>query len=140
MINLKVTSKKVVTSGKRKTSVARAILVEGSGKININKKDYQTLQIFDKLKIEEPIRIAEKILGKINFDVLISVKGGGEKSQIEAARIALAKAIVKFSQSKDLTDAFLGYDRNLLIADVRRKEAYKPGDSRARAKRQSSKR
>ena len=83
MINLKVTSKKVVTSGKRKTSVARAILVEGSGKININKKDYQTLQIFDKLKIEEPIRIAEKILGKINFDISISVKGGGEITQCQ---------------------------------------------------------
>jgi len=131
---------KITTSGKRKTSVARAILVEGSGKISVNKKDYKTLQMFDKLKIDEPIRIAEKILGKINFDVLINVKGGGEKSQIEAARVALSKAIVKFSNSKELTDAFLNYDRNLLVADVRRKEAYKPGDSRARAKRQSSKR
>ena len=131
---------KVITSGKRKTSVARAILIEGSGKVSINKKDYKTLQIFDKLKIEEPVRIAEKILGKINFDVLISVKGGGEKSQIEAARVALSKAIIGFSNSKELTNAFLNYDRNLLVADVRRKEAYKPGDSKARAKRQSSKR
>jgi ribosomal protein S9 len=39
-----------------------------------------------------------------------------------------------------LRKAFLSYDRNLLVADVRRKEAYKPGDSKARAKRQSSKR
>ena len=132
--------KKIVTSGKRKTSVARAILIEGSGKISINKKDYETLHMFDKLKIEEPIRIAEKILGRINFDVSISVKGGGEKSQIEAARVALSKAMVKFSNSKELTNAFLNYDRNLLVADVRRKEAYKPGDSKARAKRQSSKR
>ncbi len=133
-------TKKIITSGKRKTSIARAIIVEGSGKVNINKKDYKILHLFDKLKIEEPIRIAEEILGKINFDVLIVVKGGGEKSQIEAARVALSKAIVKFSNSKELTNAFLNYDRNLLIADVRRKEAYKPGDSRARAKRQSSKR
>jgi len=63
-----------------------------------------------------------------------------KKSQIDAARVALSKAIVKFSDSKELMNAFLNYDRNLLIADVRRKEAYKPGDSRARAKRQSSKR
>ncbi len=133
-------TKKIITSGKRKTSIAKAILVEGSGKININKKDYKTLHLFDKLKIEEPIRIAEKILGKINFDVLIVVKGGGEKSQIEAARVALSKAIVEFSNSKELINAFLNYDRNLLVADVRRKEVYKPGDSRARAKRQSSKR
>ena len=131
---------KIITSGKRKTSIAKAILIEGSGKVNINKKDYKTLHLFDKLKIDEPIRIAEKILGKINFDVLIVVKGGGEKSQIEAARVALSKAIVKFSNSKELINAFLNYDRNLLVADVRRKEVYKPGDSRARAKRQSSKR
>ena len=127
-------------SGKRKRSVARAILTEGSGKITINKKDYKTLQLFDKLKIEEPLRIAENILGKLKFDVEISVKGGGEKSQIEAARLALAKTIVGFSKSAELTKAFLTYDRNLLVADARVKEAYKPGDSKARSKRQSSKR
>lgn len=133
-------SKKVITSGKRKTAIARAVLVEGSGKISVNKKDYKSLQIFNRLKIEEPIRIAENILGKINFDVSVSVKGGGEKSQIEAARLALAKAITEFSKSEELTKAFLNYDRNLLIADIRRKEVYKPGDSKARKKRQSSKR
>ena len=42
---------KIITSGKRKTSVAKAILTEGDGKIKINKKDYKNLQIFDKLKI-----------------------------------------------------------------------------------------
>ena len=131
---------KVIASGKRKTAVARATLIEGSGKIKINKKDYKNLQIFDKLKIEEPLRIAEKILGKLNFDVSISVKGGGEKGQIEAARLALAKVIVKFANNKNLVKVYLEYDRNLLIADVRRKEAYKPGDSKARKKRQSSKR
>ena len=87
---------KIISSGKRKTSVARAILTEGDGKITINKKDYKNLQIFSKLKIEEPLRIAESVLGKINFNVSINIKGGGEKSQIEAARLALAKAIVDF--------------------------------------------
>lgn len=132
--------KKIIASGKRKTAIARAVLVNGSGKISINKKDYKTLQILDKLKIEEPVRIAKEILGKINFDVFINVKGGGEKGQIEAARLALAKVIIKFSNSDELTKAYLDYDRNLLVADVRRKEAYKPGDSKARKKRQSSKR
>tara|TARA_Y100000034_G_scaffold20729_2_gene23768 strand:+ start:3114 stop:3512 length:399 start_codon:yes stop_codon:yes gene_type:complete len=131
---------RIIKSGKRKTAVARAILREGSGKISINKRNYKNLQMFDKLKIEEPIRIAENILGKINFDVSIIVKGSGEKGQIEAARLALAKVIIEFSKSEELTKAFLNYDRNLLIADIRRKEAYKPGDSKARKKRQSSKR
>ena len=131
---------KIITSGKRKTAVARATLTDGSGKISVNKKDYKNLQMFDKLKIEEPLRIAEKILGKLNFDVNIHVKGGGEKGQIEAARLALAKVITKFANNENLVKAYLDYDRNLLVADVRRKEAYKPGDSKARKKRQSSKR
>ncbi len=132
--------KKIVTSGKRKAAIARAILTEGTGKVMINKKNYETLTIFDKLKIEEPLRIAKQILGELKFDVKISVKGGGEKGQIEAARVALSRAIVNFSKSKELQEAFMEYDRNMLVADVRRKEAYKPGDSKARKARQSSKR
>jgi len=129
---------KIITSGKRKTAIARAVTIEGSGKIKINKKPYNTLNTFDRLKIEEPLRIAENILGKINFDVAINVRGGGEKSQIEASRLALARAIIEFTKNKKLEKAFLDYDRTLLVADVRRKEAYKPGDSKARKKRQTS--
>ena len=129
---------KIIASGKRKRAVARAVLNEGAGKITINKRDYKTLQMFNRLKIEEPLRIAEHILGKLNFDVAINIKGGGERGQVEAARIALSKAIVDFSKSKELEKAFLSYDRNLLVADVRRKETYKPGDSKARRKRQKS--
>lgn len=129
---------RIITSGKRKTAVARAVIKEGSGKIIINKQDYSNLQMLDKLKIEEPIKIAEKILGKINFDVTITSRGGGEKGQVEASRVALARAIVAFTKSPELERAYGEYDRNLLVADVRRKEAYKPGDSKARRKRQSS--
>jgi small subunit ribosomal protein S9 len=129
---------KIITSGKRKTSVARAVTTEGIGKITINKKPHNTLNMLDRLKIEEPLRIAENILGKMNFDVSIDVKGGGGKSQIEASRLALARAIVEFAKNKKLEKAFLDYDRTLLVADVRRKEAYKPGDSKARRKRQTS--
>jgi small subunit ribosomal protein S9 len=133
-------NKKIITSGKRKTSVARAILIPGTGKVTINKKNYETLQIFDNLKIQEPLKITQETLGKLDFDVDINIYGGGEKSQIEAAKLALAKAIIKFTNSKELEKNFLDYDRNMLVADIRRKEAYKPGDSKARAKRQSSKR
>ncbi len=132
--------KRIVTSGKRKSAVARAIIVEGKGDIRINHKDYKTLPFFEKLRIEEPIRIAKQVLGKTDFDVTIEVHGGGEKGQIEAARLSLARAISEFSKSKDLTETLDNYDRNLLVADVRRKEARKPGDSKARAKRQASKR
>jgi small subunit ribosomal protein S9 len=129
---------KIVTSGKRKTAIARATLIEGTGKITINNKNYEHFHEFDVLRMKEPIKIAEKVFGKINFDVAIFVHGGGEKSQIEAARLALARAIVKFTSSEELEKEYLEYDRNLLVADVRRKEANKPGDSKARAKRQTS--
>jgi len=129
---------KVITSGKRKTAVARAILTKGLGKVSLNGKNYKNLQLFDKLKIEEPLKIAKEILGEIDFDVNIKIKGGGEKSQVEAARLSLARAIIQYKKSKELREAYLKYDRNLLIADVRQKEPRKPGDSKARAKRQTS--
>ena len=131
---------KIITSGKRKTAVARAVLIVGTGKVTVNGKDYMTLQMFDKLSLEEPLRIAKEILGNLKFDISINVRGGGEKGQIEAARVALSRAIVKASGNSDLEKAYILYDRNFLVADVRRKEAYKPGDSKARSKRQSSKR
>ena len=130
--------RKIYTSGKRKSAVARSIIQAGNGKITFNGKNYETLQLFDKLKLAEPLRIAEKILGKIDFDIKINVRGGGEKGQIDAARLSMAKSIVEYSQSEELRQAYLTYDRNLLVADVRRKEACKPGDSKARAKRQTS--
>lgn len=131
-------TKKVFSSGKRKTAIARAILREGSGKIKIDKKNYETLHWLDKLRIEEPIRIAKEVLGKINFDADIFSKGGGEKSRIEASRLALARGILSWADSTDLEEAYIKYDRNLLVADIRRKEMRKPGDSKARKKRQTS--
>ena len=129
---------RIITSGKRKTAIARAVLMEGTGKITINKKPYGKLNFFDNLKIQEPLRIAEQVIGKNKFDIAVNIKGSGEKSQIEAARLAIARALVEASKSKELHAVYMAYDRSLLVADVRRKEAYKPGDSRARAKRQTS--
>ena len=129
---------KIITSGKRKTAIARAEIREGTGKVTINKMAYTNFHRFDVLRMKEPLLIAEKKVGKLNFDVHITVHGGGEKSQIEAARLALARAIIKFTGSTEIEDEFFEYDRNLLVADVRRKEANKPGDSKARAKRQTS--
>lgn len=132
--------KRIITSGKRKSAVARATISSGNGDVRINHRDYRILPFFERLRIEEPIRIAKEVTGKTDFDVLIEVRGGGEMGQIEASRLALARAISEFSKSKELTETLENYDRNLLVADVRRKEARKPGDSKARAKRQASKR
>ena len=129
---------KIVVSGKRKACIARATILEGNGIITINKKPYEILPLFRRLMIEEPLKIAKNTLGSINYDISVNVAGGGQQARIEAARLAIAKALVKITNSKDLKKAFSNYDKNLLVADIRRKEDRKPNDSKARAKRQKS--
>ena len=77
------------------------------------------------------------ITAKVDIDV--DVFGGGFQSQTEASRLAIAKALVQFTKSKQLKQEFLEYDRHLLIADVRRNEPAKPNDSgKPRKSRQKS--
>lgn len=130
--------KNLIVSGKRKTAVAKATIKKGSGKILINKKPLSLFSELKQLEIMEPLSIAKEVLGKLDFDISVSVKGGGLSSQIEAARLAVARAIVQFTKDENVEKEFLAYDRNMLVADTRRKEAYKPGDSKARARRQTS--
>jgi len=138
-MELNLIKQKFTVSGKRKTAIAKATIKEGTGKITINKIPYQNLpSMFHKLLIKEPLEIAKGILGDLKFDITVTVAGGGNETQIEAARLAIAKAIFQYSKSQDLKKAYVEYDRNLLIADTRRKEPYKPGDSKARSKRQKS--
>ena len=132
------TSEKLIISGKRKTAIAKATISAGSGKVLINKVPYQNFDFFKKLSIDEPVEITKNVLGNFNFDIMVNIKGGGSESRIEASRLAIARALVEFTKSKELKKAFINYDKNLLIADTRRKEAYKPGDSKARRKRQKS--
>ena len=128
----------LIVSGKRKRAIAKAIIKSGSGKVTINNIPYEHLFLIHKLMMKEPIEITKKVLGDFKFDVAIKVRGGGTEGRIDASRLALAKAVAKFTRSPELRRAFLDYDKNLLVADIRRKEPYKPGDSKARAKRQKS--
>lgn len=133
--------KKIITvSGKRKTAIAKATIKEGTGIIRINQKPVETFSFLRKLSLIEPLRIAEDILKEKakSFDISVNVNGSGVESQIEASRLAIARAIVAFTQSHELRNAYINYDRSLLVADVRRKEMRKPGDSKARARRQKS--
>lgn len=123
------------TSGKRKRAIARATLKPGKGKIRINKILIDNfVPKLARLKLREPLLLAGSIVN--NVDININVFGGGVMGQAEASRLAIARALVKYD--KKLEDTFLKYDRHLLVADVRYKEVYKPGDSKARKKRQKS--
>lgn len=128
-----------IVSGKRKTAVAKLRLKEGKGNIFYNGLPYTELTLFHKLALAEPLRIYEHELGELPLqDFHIKTSGGGKEAQIQAARLALAKTLVLTSGSDILKKAYLAYDRNILVADSRRKEASKPGDSAPRAKRQKS--
>jgi len=130
--------KKMVVSGKRKTAIAKATIEDGKGVVTFNRKSLSFLSELQKLEISEPLILAKDFLGDLKFDISLNVKGGGMACQVEAGRLAIAKAIVKFVGDENLKNAFLAYDRNMLIADTRRKEDCKPGDSKARAMRQTS--
>ncbi len=132
--------KELVVTGKRKTSVAKVRIKKGTGQVLINNIPYANLPTLRKLSISEPIKISENFLGDFNFDISINTIGGGKESQIQAARLGIARAVIKFTENLELREAFVKYDRHLLVADTRRKEQYKPGDSKDRAKWQSSKR
>jgi len=129
--------KAIVASGKRKRAVARATIKEGAGKIRVNGVLLDNVEPrLLRMKLREPLLIAEKYASSI--DVSVKVFGGGIMSQGDAARLAIARGLMDFTKSNALRKEFLAYDRNLLVADIRRKETCKPNDSKARAKRQKS--
>ena len=130
--------KNMLTSGKRKKAIARAVVRQGTGVIRINSLLLDNVSPkMAMLKMKEPLIIAEELAGKVNIDVTIN--GGGISSQADAGRIAIAKALVSFSKNDKLKEIFLSYDRNMLVADVRRKEPSKPNrHGKARAKVQKS--
>lgn len=126
-------------SGKRKTAVVKLKITDGSGKIFYNYLIYTELPLFHRLALLEPIRIYQLELGDdLKYDFHLTSKGGGKEGQIQAARLAIAKALLEITGSEVLKKAFVKYDRNMIVPDSRRKETRKPGDSKARAKRQKS--
>jgi len=133
------TSKKVlIVSGKRKTAIAKAIVKPGMGRIRINNIP---LEIYGpevaRFKILEPLIEAGEEIWK-DLDIDVKVRGGGFMGQAEAARMAIARALLKWTKSSALKSAFLRFDRTLVAGDPRRKEPKKFGGPGARARDQKS--
>lgn len=129
--------KVLVTSGKRKTAIARATIRSGRGRVRVNKKPLEIVEPeMVRTFISEPLLIARGVSEEVDIDV--NSKGGGIMGQAEAARTAIARALYGWSNDEELRKAFLDYDRTLLVNDVRRKESKKQGGRGARKKRQTS--
>ena len=132
------TTKVLLTSGKRKTAVARATVRTGKGRVRVNNVP---VEIFEpqiaRDKILEPLRLAGDNVWK-QLDIDIRMSGGGFMGQADAARTAVARALVRWTKSSHLQTLFAEYDRTLLAGDPRRREPKKSGGPGARAKDQKS--
>jgi small subunit ribosomal protein S9 len=132
----------VLTKAKRKTAVARARVAKGRGSVRVNSVPLSSIMPESaKREVMVPLVLAQGVMGSAfgeGLDIDVDVRGGGYMSRAEASKTAIAKGLVGWSESDDLKQAYLEYDRHLLVDDVRRKEAKKPLRSGARAKWQKS--
>ena len=127
----------VLESGKRKTAIARALIRPGKGRVRINKIPLEILtpEIAQR-KIQEPLLLLEE--QRKNIDIDVNVRGGGFMGQAEAARMAIARGLVSWTQSAAVRDRLQQYDRTMLAGDPRRTESKKFGGPGARRRRQKS--
>jgi len=127
----------IVTSGKRKTAIARATLRAGKGRIRINKIPVEIYTpTVAKAKILEPLILAGTMRDAVDIDV--AVQGGGFMGQADAARMAIAQGLVEWTRDAALKRRYIEYDRSMLTSDPRRKEPKKFGGPGARKKKQKS--
>ncbi len=122
-------------TGRRKSSTARVFLSPGTGQVKINKRevsDYFPREIL-RLIMTQPLELIEQ---NGNFDMYITVKGGGPSGQAGAVRHGIARALEKYDPTLRPTLKKAG----LLTRDSREKERKKYGQRGARARFQFSKR
>lgn len=122
--------------GRRKSATARARLYKGKGTVTINDKsaaDYLDNNKTLLAEITDPLAVVNK---QKEFDVTIKVQGGGISGQVDAIKLAIAKAITV--DAPDLRSTLKKAD--LLSRDPREKERKKYGLRSARKREQFSKR
>jgi len=128
----------VIATGKRKTSIARAVIKPGKGRVWVNGVPIELWPIeMARWKMMEPLMLAGKEIWN-SVDIKVTVKGGGVMSQADAVRMAIARGLVVYTGSKTLRDIFEEYDRTMLAGDPRRTEPEKPMRRSARRRWQKS--
>ena len=122
-------------TGRRKTSVARVYLREGSGKIIVNGKDVESYFSNPSMVfiVKQPLDVTDNLS---KFDILINVKGGGITGQAGACRHGLSRALVAYDETNIRPLRANGF----LTRDSRMVERKKYGQPGARRKFQFSKR
>ena len=121
--------------GRRKSSIARVYVSEGTGKITINKKDlteYFPSSILQ-FVVKQPLQLLE---AAEKYDIKANLTGGGFTGQSQALRLAIARALVKINPEDKVALRKEGF----VTRDPRAVERKKPGQPKARRRFQFSKR
>tara|TARA_B100000809_G_scaffold32341_1_gene28221 strand:+ start:307 stop:741 length:435 start_codon:yes stop_codon:yes gene_type:complete len=133
--NIKKTRNNLYATGKRKNSIARVWLIpNGKGEIKVNKKDFN--KYFSRGLLNLLIKKPFETINNNNFNVNISVKGGGLSGQAGAIKLGISKALVNYDQKFRVALKKEG----LLTRDSRVVERKKYGRKKARKSFQFSKR
>ncbi|MDR2121566.1 MAG: 30S ribosomal protein S9 [Flavobacteriaceae bacterium] len=121
--------------GRRKTSVARIYLSEGTGEVTINGRDYKEYFPTEVLqyKITQPFQLTQT---QGQYNLKVNVYGGGITGQAEAIRLAISRALVAIAEENKPVLKSEG----LLTRDPRMVERKKYGQKKARKRFQFSKR
>jgi small subunit ribosomal protein S9 len=124
-----------MTVGRRKTSVVRVRLREGTGKMILNGKSIEEYfpTMASRLRVLEPFKVAG-VEGK--FDIEAKLEGGGTTGQVDGIRLAIARALIE----NDLSLRPVLKKAGLLTRDPRAVERKKYGLRKARRAPQYTKR
>jgi small subunit ribosomal protein S9 len=122
-------------TGRRKSSAARVFLRPGSGNITINGR---TLDAYfgrktNQMVVRQPLELVE---ATDKFDVLVTVKGGGNNGQAGAIRHGITRALMEYDETLRASLRRAGY----VTRDAREVERKKVGLRKARRRPQFSKR
>ena len=122
--------------GRRKTAVARVYLTEGTGNIVINGRPLEEYFSLESLRyiVNQPFEVTST-LGQ--FDVKVTIVGGGIKGQAEAIRLGIARALCEVNKEAYRSALKAA---GFLTRDSREVERKKPGQPGARRRFQFSKR
>jgi small subunit ribosomal protein S9 len=129
------TTSEFLGTGRRKTSVARVRIANGSGKITVNGRELQAYFHTESQRsmVQQPLSITQTAT---KLDVNVNVKGGGPVGQAGAVRHGIARALLQFDAN--LRPALKA--EGVLTRDSRMKERKKYGQPGARKRFQFSKR
>lgn len=124
-----------IAVGRRKSASARVRLIPGTGKVTVNKREFENYFTLEQVR-EYAVKPLEVTGKQADFDVMANISGGGTIGQAGALRHGIARALEQYNGEYRAILKAAG----MLTRDSREKERKKPGRPGARKRFQFSKR